>query len=74
MYRRPLNGHPHTKETHDEFSKMVFTAEIENHIAIALKVGVQILKVFILVSVYLILVHSVFDGSIKNFTSSGLPF
>jgi hypothetical protein len=51
LYKRPVSGHPHTKETHDEFSKIVFNADIENHISVALKVGLQILRVFILVSV-----------------------
>jgi hypothetical protein len=71
MYKRPVNGHPHTKETHDEFSKLVFTADIENHIAIALKAGLQILKVFILVSFIGILVNSMFDEN--THTLPGLP-
>ena len=42
--------HPHTKETHEEVTKAIFSSDIESHLSIALKVSLQILKVLIVVS------------------------
>jgi hypothetical protein len=41
--------HPHTKETHEEVAKAIFSPDMESHLAIALKVSLQILKVLIVV-------------------------
>jgi hypothetical protein len=47
--RQGYKRHSHTKETHDEVTKGIFGPEIESHIAVALKVSLQILRVLIVV-------------------------
>jgi len=43
--------HPHTKEIdHEEAAKSIFNPEVEQHLSIALKVSLQVLRVFIMVS------------------------